>query len=376
MFLPVLLIRDFGPIAWFIFAIPNVLGAAAMGWTIRSRDHSLQMVVHHRLATQIFSLITIAFHLYVMVWFVPQLLGHIVASLFFGTALLVLVPLFVTSVAQTTFAIIALAISYVLMTTLGGANALQFPAFSLNTAPPADLTGLLSVCVLGFLTCPYLDLTFHRARQESRNPAESKIAFGFGFGLFFCSMIVFTLLYASTLISGKTSLGIGVLIGVHLCVQAVFTVGIHASALRASVDSPVADRRLNLSLWAAAVVPVVMALVAHAAEARGWTIGRYVAGEVGYRVFMSFYGLFAPAYVWLCVQPGRGFLPPYRRELQMFIVAVVLALPFYWLGFMHGPMRWVLVGVGIIVGARFLLDYTRRDYLAEQRSELFQASRR
>ena len=31
MFLPILLIRDFGPAAWFVFAIPNVVGAAVMG---------------------------------------------------------------------------------------------------------------------------------------------------------------------------------------------------------------------------------------------------------------------------------------------------------------------------------------------------------
>jgi hypothetical protein len=32
MFLPVLLVRDYGIGAWWIFAIPNVVGAAAMGW--------------------------------------------------------------------------------------------------------------------------------------------------------------------------------------------------------------------------------------------------------------------------------------------------------------------------------------------------------
>jgi hypothetical protein len=373
MFLPVLLIRDFGPVAWFIFAIPNVIGAAAMGWTIRSRDHSFQMVVRHRLATQIFSLVTIAFHFYVMLWFVPQLIGTALASLVFGVALLVLIPLFVTTIAQTTFAILALVASCVIMTMLGGAGALQWP--SRAGGPMFDLLGLLSVCVLGFLTCPYLDLTFHRARQESRNRDESKIAFGVGFGLFFCSMIVFTLFYARVLITGQASRGIGVLIGTHISLQAIFTIGIHASSLRASVDTPRSHGRMNLSLAAAVFVPVAMALLAHALESRAVGVGGYLAGEVGYRLFMSFYGLLAPAYVWLCVHPGRGFLEPHRRELQMFTVAVVLAAPFFWLGFLHGPMRWVLIGVGIIICARFFLDYTRRDYLAEQRSAMLQASR-
>lgn len=373
MFLPVLLIRDFGPAAWFIFAIPNVIGAAAMGWVLRSRDHSFQMVVRHRLATQTFSLVTIAFHFYVMLWFVPQLVGPVVASLMFGVALLVLIPLFVTRIAQTTFAITALVLSYVIMTMLGGAGALQWPRTTNGST--IDLFGLLSVCVLGFLTCPYLDLTFHRARQESRNRSESKIAFGVGFGVFFCSMIVFTLFYASVLISGQASRGVGVLIGLHICLQAIFTIGIHASSLRASVDTPRSHDWLTRASWAAVLLPVAMALVAHVLESREISIGRYVAGEVGYRLFMSYYGLLAPAYVWLCVHPGRGFLEPYRRELQMFVVAVIVAAPFYWLGFMHGPMSWTLIGVLIIVCARFFLDYTRRDYLAEHRSEILSTRR-
>jgi hypothetical protein len=373
MFLPVLLIRDFGPAAWFIFAIPNVLGAAAMGWVIRSRDHSLQLVVRHRVATQTFSLVTIAFHFYVMLWLVPQLTGKAFASLMFGVALLVLIPLFVTRLAQTTFAIAALLVSCIIMTTLGGAGALRWPA--LANGSPIDLFGLFSVCILGFLTCPYLDLTFHRARQEARNAGESRIAFGVGFGLFFCAMIVCTLFYAWVLITRQASQGVGFLIGVHLCVQAIFTIGIHASALRASVDRPRGHLRLTRSLWVATIGPVVLALLAHLLEARGLGVGRYVAGEVGYRLFMSFYGLLAPAYVWLCLHPGRGFLEPYRRELQMFVVAVVLAAPFFWLGFVHGPMSWTLICVGIILCARFFLDYTRRDFLAEHRAELLSSRR-
>ncbi len=371
MFLPVLLIRDFGPIAWFTFAIPNIVGAAAMGWAIHSRDHSLQLVVHHRVATQMFSLVTIAFHFYMLVWLVPQLVGTIAASIVFGISLLVLIPLLVTSIAQTSLAIVALVASCLLMTIAGGAGALQWPGNSQGA--PFDLFALACVCVLGFLTCPYLDLTFHRARQECRTNAESKIAFGVGFGAFFGLMIVFTLFYAWVLISNQTPRGIGALIGTHICLQSLFTIGIHASALRASVDTPATHRRLNLCLWVAILIPVAMALLARGLESRGLILGRFVPGEVGYRLFMSFYGLFAPAYVWLCLHPGRGFLAPYRRELQMFGVAVVVAAPFYWLGFIHGPMAWVLVGVGLVLCARFFLDYTRRDFLAEQRAAMLRS---
>src|ERR1051325_4731620 len=43
MFLPVLLVRDYGVWASVVFAVPNVLGAAAMGWVL-SRDDSYKIV--------------------------------------------------------------------------------------------------------------------------------------------------------------------------------------------------------------------------------------------------------------------------------------------------------------------------------------------
>src|SRR5678815_2030036 len=58
MFLPVLLVREYGIWAWVIFAIPNCVGAAAMGWTLRTREQSLAMVQSHAAACRIFSLVT------------------------------------------------------------------------------------------------------------------------------------------------------------------------------------------------------------------------------------------------------------------------------------------------------------------------------
>src|SRR4051812_30605350 len=50
MFLPVLLIRDYGLWGWIVFAVPNVVGAGAMGWVLRSRTTSRHMVVAHAVA--------------------------------------------------------------------------------------------------------------------------------------------------------------------------------------------------------------------------------------------------------------------------------------------------------------------------------------
>src|SRR5687768_14463818 len=70
MFLPVLFVRNWGILAWVVFAIPNVIGAAAMGLVIRSRETSERILLQHQPAVAWFSLITIAFHIYFNYWFV------------------------------------------------------------------------------------------------------------------------------------------------------------------------------------------------------------------------------------------------------------------------------------------------------------------
>src|SRR5262245_60423098 len=63
MFLPVLLVRDFGVWAWLVFAIPNIIGAAAMGWVL-SAERSSEIARQHRFAMDAFSIVTIAFQVF------------------------------------------------------------------------------------------------------------------------------------------------------------------------------------------------------------------------------------------------------------------------------------------------------------------------
>src|SRR3954451_20258322 len=72
MFLPVLLMRNWGVWAWVAFAVPNVIGAAAMGFVIRSRQVSEDILINHKTAIGVFSLVTIAFHIYFVYWFVAE----------------------------------------------------------------------------------------------------------------------------------------------------------------------------------------------------------------------------------------------------------------------------------------------------------------
>src|SRR5580692_678947 len=75
MYLPVLLIRDFGPAGWFVFAIPNVIGAAAMGWVLNRPDAAANLSRHHWHAAVAFSVVTILFHAFFVGWLIRSLIG-------------------------------------------------------------------------------------------------------------------------------------------------------------------------------------------------------------------------------------------------------------------------------------------------------------
>src|SRR4029078_4524317 len=67
MFLPVLLVRDYGPWAWGAFAIPHVVGAAAMGWVL-STGASDDIARNHSFWVKAFSWVTAAFQIFFAFW--------------------------------------------------------------------------------------------------------------------------------------------------------------------------------------------------------------------------------------------------------------------------------------------------------------------
>src|ERR1043165_610938 len=67
MFLPVLLVRDYGIWGFVVFAVPNVVGAAAMGWVLRD-GASERIVARHLRALRYFSIVTIVFQIHFAIW--------------------------------------------------------------------------------------------------------------------------------------------------------------------------------------------------------------------------------------------------------------------------------------------------------------------
>ncbi|HXE53006.1 MAG TPA: hypothetical protein VN541_08330, partial [Tepidisphaeraceae bacterium] len=302
MFLPVLLVRDLGLWGWVAFAIPNVVGAAAMGWVLRTRDASLRIVQSHAAACRAFSAVTIAFHVFFVLWFVPRLVGLPASACTFALAAVYLLA----TVRRLTLDTIVAAIVWIISLVLFGLFLTRHSPVHIpmdGDLSPINTLWLTPVCIFGFLLCPYLDLTFHRARQETSDRG-ARIAFGVGFGICFLAMIVFSLCYATAL---KPLLSpqwrqhlrpaFGAIITTHMILQTAFTLAAHTRSVVYSKISPG-------GILALLVLSQLALLLGLAGNLLPRQFGLDF-GELIYRLFMAFYGLLFPAYVWICMVPRR-----------------------------------------------------------------------
>src|SRR5688500_18106858 len=188
MFLPVLLVRDYGVWGWVVFAVPNVVGAAAMGWVLRTADVSRALVERHRVACVAFSFVTAAFQWYFAAWLLRPLVLPIVAAVAILFVLLTRAPRADRAVALVVFIGSLLAFGILLES---GGHFTEVPeAVRPLQRSSTELFPLALVCLFGFLLCPYLDLTFHRTRQSTTSDRGARVAFAGGFGVFFLVMIL------------------------------------------------------------------------------------------------------------------------------------------------------------------------------------------
>ncbi|MGH7214238.1 MAG: hypothetical protein ACREIT_05700 [Tepidisphaeraceae bacterium] len=346
MFLPVLLVREYGPWAWVVFAAPNVVGAAAMGAVMNRVRDPEAFVARHRVALAAFSCVTVAFHFFFATWMIASVLPAGVAWVLAAVAVALL-----AGWRRERIDLLSAGVVLAFSTAAFVAYVVRVGP-STPPAPPdvsvVDLFALAVVCAFGFALCPYLDRTFHRAYLATYG-RPAVWAFGVGFGLFFLAMIVFTLCYTGPLDAvvrrGPGAIGAFTawVVGLHMVVQSGFTAAVHARG-----------REVMFPIAAAAIAGIFIVL-GHALDGRSGL----TAGEISYRLFMSFYGLIFPAYAWLCMIPTRdGVSGPTADRLTVLAVVVAPAAPFYWLAFIEGRMPWVLVGVGIVLLARLFVRNT------------------
>lgn len=344
MFLPVLLVHDFGFAGWLVFAIPNVIGAAAMAWLLRDGEQSRKIVQQHRIACTVFSIVTILFHLYFLAWVVMRIANPLIAILAIPLAALIwMLARSDRASVRTAMAIYVLSLLafFCIIAFLGipTSNRQQLPlAFGQH-----GVAWLLPVCCLGFFTCPYLDLTFHRARQTNGRDG-ARLAFGLGFCVFFLLMILFTLCYAGPIYKhvfsgGVNDLAIWLVAG-HMTIQSAFTIAAHAREI-CPVESIHPTRIFVYGGFALIFFGVFAGLLIFSPE----------YGVDGYLFFMAFYALVVPAY--LCCQMIT------RRPVGLFFsIPMILAMPFYYLGFFQNQTIYLLPGVAIVLIAACLARYS------------------
>lgn len=355
LFMPTLMARDYGWAGFLVFAIPNVVGAGLMGAVLGTQSASARFAERNAVALRLFALVTLLFQGFFVGWmmtsFSPQQ-GAPLAGLFVGL-------LVVSSLAARTKIALWLAGAAMAVTVGAGVVLLSRSKLSLTGEPAvstADLWFFAPVCVFGFALCPYLDPTFHRARRALPGGAGS-LAFAIGFGVIF--VIPITLTFAARGIVGKWGIAPDLVaalwIGAHTAVQLGFTAGIQGRELAAEPSGEGPSPRfpaigLPLAALGAAVGLGMIPFDPAGLEPR----------EFVYRSFLVFYGLLFPAYVWLVAIPTRnGHSGTSGRQgagkLRVLIVAGVIAVPFYTIGYVWMEEIWLVPGVGVLLLARLFI---------------------
>ncbi|MEO0965255.1 MAG: hypothetical protein AAFY08_09065 [Planctomycetota bacterium] len=366
MFLPALLLRDYGWAGFWVFAIPNVIGAAAMGFVLRNADAATRLATEHRQAVRWFSWWTIAFHAFALPWLIE---GVLVTGPGFGNGggLLMAATLMAgmgAIVLRGTWRAVMVATALVAAVSWGIAAAF-LPTLDPDARPfdprltELDLLFFAAPNLLGFLLCPYLDATFLRARA-STSPGGGRVAFVLGFGVVFASMIGFAALYGRTILEGVYVEDIQFaaplqlsLLALFIALQGSLTVALHLRELRRPVPAAPAPpiqrttQPIVLTLVAVGLIAGLIAALTHREAAYLLPVP-----ELIYRAFLTAYGVVIPAYVWLVIWPNRK--PPAdpaadrTRRLIAFAAAAILAYPAGLIGFTSGP-AWLMAGSAVIV---------------------------
>ncbi|MFN9975694.1 MAG: hypothetical protein ACK58T_37955, partial [Phycisphaerae bacterium] len=138
----------------------------------------------------------------------------------------------------------------------------------------------------------------------------------------------------------------------HLLIPSGYTIGFHIreAVLLGSNDSPASSR---------SATTITLATIAALALTAGLQFPRISDGpgisptfEVGYRLFMSAYGLLLPAYVWLVLIPRRhATAAPTRGAYIVWLAACALATPAFYMGFMHQQEWWLPIGLAVVLAA-------------------------
>ena len=326
MFLPVILLHRYGWEGFAMFAIPNVIGCTLFGYIVRTPERSKALAEKYARAMSWFAIVTIAFHAF---FIVMMMLMHcenanplLTRFLPFGIVIVGGVVALLPSRVWPYLALIVWATSLAI-----GYSLLPIENEISQSRPWQDVIWLTPIVTFGFLFCPYLDPTFHRAIQCS----PSKHAFGV-FGITFGAMIGVTCLYHNVILETLT-----VGIGIHLVIQTLFTIGAHFRE-GARVNNRKNRRRFVCFAFVAGLIAIEAAHRPHAVE-EGLTND--------YLRFFVFYGLVFPGLVSTFMATRRAFS---TKRVMVFSIVAVASLPFLEWGYIgESPWLTVLPAIALLV---------------------------
>lgn len=331
MYLPVIMINRFGWWGFIAFAVPNVLGCAAFGYIVKNRQRSEAMIAKNAAAMTWFSIITVAYHMFFLVWLFVELVP--IADMHWAPPTIAAIVLAIGAVMSflpnrdwlwLSAAVYALSLSALWWI---GLDSLSHISWS-GEMPTSSLLWLTPTLFFGFLLCPYLDLTFHRAIQNSPSPHAFAV-----FGITFAIMLLLTCALWFNAPGQFAGGAVATIALAHILAQSTFTVGAHLREIRLS--RAIADRMIR---WVAMLAPLFAAPLLYLARDLAGASGELNVGENLYLRILVFYGLIFPAYVLIVVIAARRFNAPARA---FYAAAVLACLPLYEFGFIGGR-TWLL----------------------------------
>ena len=286
------------------------------------------MIARHGVAMTAFSAVTVAYHMFFVVWLFAELIGGPYGQLWqplTAAVIVFLLGLVLSFLDNRDWLVLSVLVYALSLTTFAmiGISPLKTIAWD-GAQSHHELAWLTPVIVFGFLLCPYLDLTFHRAIQNS--PSRNAFAL---FGIAFFVMILLTCVIWFPRSDALRGIALA-----HILAQIVFTVGAHLREIR--VSPAIHNRERRWLIMAAPLLAAPLLFIARMFSDAG------ALGEDLYLRFLVFYGLVFPAYVLLFTKFSHRTLKLTRRGVAMYATIVLLSIPFYELGFLH-QWAWLLV---------------------------------
>ena len=301
MFLPVILMHRYGWAGYLVFAVPNVIGCAAFGYVMKTPERSKKFVAKYSSLLSAFSLITIAFHFY----FIAMLLRlHEVGVAITLACIAVALIVIRVCMGLSTQAFLRLALGTYCLSLVAGAVLFDIDLGIQAAQPWYEAFYLLPLTTIGFLLCPYFDLTFHKALQS----APSRHCFAV-FGLTFIPMILITVLYQEFVLRA-----LPLVLILHLGGQALFSMSAHAAELNKQLSA--AQRVLVLKIFLALLFVSCALSLSPYQSIQGW-LDNYLR-------FFVFYSVLFPCLLIACALD--------KKVYGWLIASVLMVLPFLELG--------------------------------------------